>query len=518
MSDHPSKQGSTRLPPSAQATAVNVGDFSPALSPARASLAGSIPLGSMLGKYRICAVLGHGGMGTVYAAEDPLIKRRVAIKVLPPELARDSSRINRLLAEAQAAGRLNHPNVVTIHEVDQASGTYYIVMEAVSGGNLQDYLARRGSPGWRAATRITAEACKALAAAHEMGLIHRDIKPANLLLTSDGHVKVADFGLARIEASGATMNTQPGAILGTPAFMSPEQCRGEKVDHRTDIYSLGCTYYAILTGKPPFEAPSSIQVMFAHCSSPIPDPVNLNPEVPGSCAEILQKALAKAPDERYSSAREMLSDLRAVLGGTTIASTGPIFLPTEEALHAESTLPALPGALLDSAPSVRGPFNPFNPRWIAAAAGAGVLILGLIGFLLLRSPSVDPVAETSERPAKVVAPSPIAQAPKPAPTVAVSPSAALPPPVASPEPQIQADPEPKPDPEPQPQASLQPPPPTPTAIGAVQTPPVAPAPLAPFIANSIGQRLLLIPAGKFFMGDDKLPDAPRHEVTITKPF
>src|SRR6476661_3882737 len=268
MGEQPNKPKPKRIPPSSvQATAaIHAPDLSQGPKPPSPYRA--LPIGSMLGKYKILSVLGHGGMGNVYATEDPLIKRKVAIKVLPPEFARDKSLIDRLLAEAQAAGKLTHPNVVTIYDVNHDADSYFIVMELVPGGSVQDYLAKKGSPGWRAATKLVGEACKAIQAAHEIGLIHRDIKPSNLMLTSDGHVKVADFGLAKVEASDATMHTQPGTILGTPAFMSPEQCRGDKVDLRSDIYSLGCTYFAILTGKPPFEAASSMQVMFAHCSAP----------------------------------------------------------------------------------------------------------------------------------------------------------------------------------------------------------------------------------------------------------
>jgi len=308
MAKEPQKPGK----PSVQATAEFV---DPSRAPTAMRPHRDVPLGSMLGKYRLTAVLGRGGMGNVYAATDPLIQRQVAIKVLPPEMGRDSAALQRFLAEAQAAGKLNHPNVVTVHEVVEFDGTYAIVMELVAGGSVADYLKRKGAPGWRAATRIAGEACRALAAAHDHGLIHRDIKPANLLLTAQGHVKVADFGLARTEAPDAVHKTQAGTLLGTPAFMSPEQCRGDTLDRRTDIYSLGCTYFAMLTGKNPFEAGSSMQVMFAHCSAPIPNPRDLAGESPEAAVRIVTRAMAKNPQDRYDNAREMLADLRALLGG-----------------------------------------------------------------------------------------------------------------------------------------------------------------------------------------------------------
>jgi formylglycine-generating enzyme required for sulfatase activity/tRNA A-37 threonylcarbamoyl transferase component Bud32 len=354
----------------------------------------ALPLGTMLGKYKLTAVLGHGGMGAVYAADDSLIKRRVAIKLISPELAADETVINRLLAEARAAGRLNHPNVVTIHDVDRAvDGTYYIVMELVSGGSVQDYLAKKGSPGWRAATRLVGEACKALAAAHASGLIHRDIKPSNLMLTSDGHVKVTDFGLAKVEASEAPMQTQPGTILGTPAFMSPEQCRGDRLDARTDVYSLGCTYYAMLTGKPPFEAASSIQVMFAHCSAALPDPRELNADVPDACVEILNKSLAKDPNDRYASVREMLTDLRAALSGVTTAQASPL----EALAQGEAQVEQQADPVWQPSP----PERPVPWKWIIPGAAAAVGLLVTVGIVLTRG---GDESATAPQPAALAVP------------------------------------------------------------------------------------------------------------------
>ena len=333
----------------------------------------------MVGKYKIDAVLGYGGMGSVYGARDPLIQRDVAIKILPPELVRDPSfPLERFLGEARAAGKLNHPNVVTIYEVIQLpdDGGYAIVMERVFGGSVQDYLKRQGPPGWRAASRLIGEACKALVAAHEKGLIHRDIKPANLLLTNDKHVKVADFGVAKVDGPDAVMNTQPGAILGTPAFMSPEQCRGDKIDPRSDIYSLGCTYYAMLTNKPPFEAASSMQVMFAHCSAPIPDPRTLDVEVPDAVVEILSKALAKDAGERYDTAKDLLADLRTALGGGTISGADPLAgLSQLEAVPADHarTLP----------PIANSAGRRSNRAWIIAGAAAAVFILEVVAMGIL---------------------------------------------------------------------------------------------------------------------------------------
>jgi serine/threonine protein kinase len=485
-----------------------------------------LALGSMLGKYRLTAVLGTGGMGTVYEAVDSLIKRKVAIKVLSPQLAAaDAGVIARLLGEAQAAGKLNHPNVVTIYDVDRvadgpAKGTLYIVMELLTGGSVQDYLARRGSPGWRAATRLVAEACKALGAAHDAGLIHRDIKPSNLMLTADGHVKVTDFGLAKLESPDAAMQTTPGAILGTPAFMSPEQCRGDKLDLRTDVYSLGCAYYATLTGKPPFEAASSLQVMFAHCSAAIPDPRELSPDVPDACIEIVRKALAKDPSERYANAREMLADLRAVLGGQTVT-----------AAHVPVTTEALEQAAASHADvseeSVwRPPLRKSRPRWMVWAASAtGVLVLaGAIVFVMIRasSSSSDVAVDSPVKSAPRVVPSET-EAPKQETSTEVMTQAPAPAPVAAPATApvvanaIAASPTPAPS---TPQAA-----PLPATLPTVVVPPDKPKPtpaqrpeLPASITNSAGIKLTLIKPGKFMMGDERMPDAPKNQVTLTRPF
>ncbi|HTL30562.1 MAG TPA: bifunctional serine/threonine-protein kinase/formylglycine-generating enzyme family protein [Tepidisphaeraceae bacterium] len=522
MGEQPNKPKPKRIPPSSvQATAaIHAPDLSQGPKPMSPHKA--LPIGSMLGKYKITAVLGYGGMGNVYAAEDPMIKRRVAIKVLPVELARDKALTDRLMLEAQAAGRLNHPNVVTIYDVNHADGHYFIVMELVPGGSVQDYLARKGSPGWRAATKLVGEACKALAAAHEIGLVHRDIKPSNLMLTNDGHVKVADFGLAKVEASDATMHTQPGTILGTPAFMSPEQCRGDKVDLRSDIYSLGCTYFAMLTGKPPFEAASSMQVMFAHCSAPIPDPRSSNVDAPDGCVEILQKALAKNPEDRYSTAKAMLADLRAVLGGGSVTNVNALQALADSVAQSPEVFDAPP------MPEIRRPRQKL-PGWVLLTGGvmAGMIIVLILGMMIRSSwanrqhAARGPEQGMRPRPPKIETAAAPAEAPSP-PAAPVAPLTTAP--IGEAVESNPATPAPA-----QPTVT-----PTTTHLAmatATQPPAAAPAPaptpaapelpaikLEPRITNSIGQKLTLINAGSFIMGDSSLKDAPPHTVKLTKPF
>lgn len=271
---------------------------------------------SRLGKYQLKALLGKGGMGTVYQATDVRLQRDVAVKVLPKRMSADGEAVRRFLREARGAARLNHPNVVAIHDVDQKQGYCFLVMELVTGGTAQDLL-RDGPLSEIEATRIIADACRGLAAAHDAGLVHRDIKPSNIMRSETGTVKIADFGLAKAADDAATAGaklTTSGTILGTPQYMSPEQCSGEPLDARSDLYSLGVTYYALLTGRPPFVDSQPMQIMFAHCSKPVPDPRSLRPELSASCVAILLKALEKNPWERYASAAAMLHDLEALLG------------------------------------------------------------------------------------------------------------------------------------------------------------------------------------------------------------
>lgn len=297
-------------------------------------------VGRRLGKYEVISVLGSGGMGVVYKGHDSLIERDVAIKVLPHELSENATILRRFLSEARAAGRLNHPNAVGVYEVARDEQTDYLVMEFVPGGSVAEQLMKRGVLPIAEATRIVAEACKGLSAAHAVALVHRDIKPANLLLAHDGSVKIADFGLAKGTMSKSEQVTRAGTVVGTPYFMSPEQCEGKDLDHRSDLYSLGATYYSLLTGVNPYASGGSVmQVMYGHCQGPILDPRELNAAVPAACAAIIARAMAKRPEDRYSSAMELLTDLNAVLA--TLSGAG-IVLPSQSGIAAAPSFPSAP--------------------------------------------------------------------------------------------------------------------------------------------------------------------------------
>ena len=268
--------------------------------------------GRWIGKFQIVGELGRGGMGIVFEAHDSVLDRPVAIKLLPRSLSGQHNALQRFLREARSAAKLNHPHVVGIYEADQCNGRYFIVLELVRGSNLQDVL-RTGPLDWMTATRVLADACRGLEVAHQAGLVHRDIKPANLMRSDDGTVKLADFGLARPTESTGTSMTGSGHVLGTPQFMSPEQCRSELADVRSDVYAMGATYFALLTGRAPFSGEAPLLLMNAHLWDPIPDPREVNPLIPPACSAIVRRAMAKDPDDRYQNAGQLLADLEAVL-------------------------------------------------------------------------------------------------------------------------------------------------------------------------------------------------------------
>jgi serine/threonine protein kinase len=325
-----------------------------------------------LGKYRILRRLGKGGMGVVYLAEDTLLQRPVAVKILSRVQSSTSGARLRFLREARAAATLSHPNVVAIHEIDQHRGTPFIVMELLEGGSAADLVDARGPLPWVEATRLVAGACRGLVAAHAAGLLHRDIKPANILLDRDGTAKLADFGLVCSMEPAMVPLTRPGQVLGTPSYMSPEQGRGEPIDDRSDVYSLGATYYTLLTGELPYSGDGALEVLFAHCTKPIPDPRDIDPTIPASYAAIVRRALAKEPADRYSSAAEMLAALEEVL------------CPRPTRIERA-----------DSPPPPARAKAPGRRLWLAVTVALGLLgLLALAGALLVlrgdRTAALDP--------------------------------------------------------------------------------------------------------------------------------
>jgi eukaryotic-like serine/threonine-protein kinase len=279
-------------------------------------------VGRRFSHYRIESLLGVGGMGEVYLAEDTSLNRKVALKLLPVQFTNDAERLRRFEREARAASALNHPNILTIHEIGQEDGHHYTATEFIDGETLREHMAGTGMK-LDESLDVTAQVASALAAAHEAGIVHRDIKPENVMLRSDGFVKVLDFGLAKLSARHASttaepealkesmFKTNPGMVMGTVQYMSPEQARGQDVDARTDIWSLGVVLYEMVTGHAPFagETPSHVVVSILETQ---PSPLTHEHEMPKGLERIVGKALRKNREERYQTAKDLLLDLKSL--------------------------------------------------------------------------------------------------------------------------------------------------------------------------------------------------------------
>ena len=270
----------------------------------------SLTPGATLGPYAIRAELGHGGMGVVYTAQDPRLDRQVAIKVLPPDLTRDDTAKRRFLQEAKAASALDHPNICTIHEINETDdGQLYLVMAYYEGETLKQRI-ERGPLALDEAVDIVTQVGQGLAEAHGAGIVHRDIKPANLLIAKGGVVKILDFGLAKLAGAGGV--TQTGTTVGTVAYMSPEQARGQEVDHRTDIWSLGVVLYEMVAGRPPFQREQGDAVVHAILRETETALTGLRTGVPMDLERVVTRALSKQADDRSQTVADLLSELRGV--------------------------------------------------------------------------------------------------------------------------------------------------------------------------------------------------------------
>ena len=257
--------------------------------------------GARLGHYRIISLLGRGGMADVYRAEDERLGREVALKAVPPEFARDPERVERFEREVRAAARLTHPNIVTVYEFGQGAGQHFYTMALMPGGDLKARIRAHpeGMPA-AAARAVAAAMARALDYAHRQGFVHRDVKPENILFGEDGAPQLTDFGIARAMSSGTRM-TATGMSIGSPHYMSPEQARGQAVDGRSDLYSLGVVLYEMLTGGVPFDAADTLAVAYAHVNDPVPElPRDLTAWQP-----VVDRLLAKSPDDRFGSAADL---------------------------------------------------------------------------------------------------------------------------------------------------------------------------------------------------------------------
>src|SRR5215212_4719021 len=271
-----------------------------------------------LGHYEILRPIGAGGMGEVFVARDPKLGRKVAIKLLPSRLASEQDTLSRFTQEARSASALNHPNIVTIHEVGADEGAPFIVMEYIDGRDLRMLIAE-GPLSVRQVLDIGVQIADGLAAAHERGIVHRDLKPENIMVTHDGYVKILDFGLAKVV--GPTPEgehtlqldmpgTVPGTILGTVGYMSPEQATGKRIDFRSDLFAFGAILHELVTAQPAFDGENAIDTLSAILHHN-PEPVTrTNARMPVQLADIISRLLSKSPDDRYSSTRDLARELR----------------------------------------------------------------------------------------------------------------------------------------------------------------------------------------------------------------
>ena len=397
-------------------------------------VATSSAIGLQLGNVVLEYVLGEGGMGTVYLARHPVLEPR-AVKVLRPGMARDQTLVARFFEEARAADTIGHPNIIRIFDTGMLPDgcTPYIIMELLKGESLEDRLRREHRLSVPDAVEIACQTASALAAAHDHKIIHRDLKPGNLFLVAEptmlplgARVKVLDFGIAKFfdDSSDASVETKPGTLLGTPRYMSPEQCRGVSIDHRADIYALGIILYEMVCGSPPFRAEAHGDLLTMHMGALPKPPREWNQDIPRAVEAVILRTLAKQPEERFSSMGELGGALRSALETATVAIPGREEFAATSILSPEKSLPGTPKSTGPVARSVRAPHTTLSgstgqvtdakagkPRrsWLGMAAMMAVvaaIAAMVVGLTLPQSPRV-PISPTVQPPVVQVPASPI---------------------------------------------------------------------------------------------------------------
>ena len=347
-------------------------------------------VGKNLGKYRVVARLGRGGMAEVYKAYQAALDRYVAVKVMHSHLIEDGDFVGRFKREATAVADLRHPNVVRVYDFDVSGDLYYMVMEYIEGPTLKAELKERSIKGQifnlPETTRIFSALASAIDYAHSRGMVHRDLKPANIMFTREGQVVLTDFGIARI--MGATQYTMTGAISGTPAYMSPEQGQGERGDERSDIYSLGVILYEMVLGSVPFDADTPFAIIMKHINDPLPMPRAISPDLPDGVERVILKALSKNPDDRYQTAGEMSQALREAAGVSAEQTLSSVLIATIAPTPRVEEVPVGPGIGVPSAPGSAQAAQPqaatAAPRKIAGLPFLPVVLgVGAVAFVCI---------------------------------------------------------------------------------------------------------------------------------------
>ena len=387
-------------------------------------------------KYRILCCIGGGGMARVYLAQHRLHGGLFAVKVLAEHLAQDPRVVARFEQEARMAATLSgHSNIVPIFDIGSGLGLHYMIMQFVPGEDLAGYQRREGALSLPDAANVVAQTAEALVCAEAKHIVHRDLKPANMLLDENGRIKLLDFGISRI-VDLADGLTRPGESMGTPYYMSPEQIRGEACDVRSDLYSLGVVFFELVSGRRPFENESVTAIQMAHLCSEPPSLIELDPNLPAGCDAIVQKLLAKRPEDRYQNAGALLQDLflhgshsgpgalRPTLNPgirSAIEQAQSVSLDRVDSRSTAPTLPSLEGqtAVTSPVPLIQAPEpvqagaerstpSPFRPNWIVAAAGVSIVIaLVVAGLIYWRSNKAAGTTDTAQRASAQPTPQPV---------------------------------------------------------------------------------------------------------------
>ncbi|KNY28132.1 Stk1 family PASTA domain-containing Ser/Thr kinase [Pseudobacteroides cellulosolvens] len=365
--------------------------------------------GQILGnRYELIEKIGGGGMALVYKAKCSLLNRFVAVKILRQEFTNDQEFVKRFRIEAQSAASLSYPNIVSIYDVGQEGNIHYIVMEYIEGVTLKDYIAEKGALDWKEAVNIELQICSAIEHAHKKRIVHRDIKPHNILITKDGIVKVTDFGIARAVSSSTI--TMVGSTIGSVHYFSPEQARGGFTDEKSDLYSLGIALYEMVTGKVPFDGETPVAIALKHLQEMPEEPINIKGDLPKGVNSIIMKAIQKEQSNRYSTATELLNDLRMVLNDPSSVPSTKIDIDNSPTRRIQIVQPDKPIETVVKEPQVKevpaketqeeeidDMKNKKKDRvtWILAIA-TSLLIIGIFVFIAFKfiGPSIMPPAKS----------------------------------------------------------------------------------------------------------------------------